>query len=461
MFQRSMKKFLRSISAIMAVIVMLSAIPLTASAADVEFTPLAMKIRANSDVSYNDVAPGGSIGLVIGLYDVFMASPGGLKKASLAIEFDNSQLDASQLGSTIEWQSPLNGDNYSKDFSVEDKGNGISRIILTVEGKTSVDFIPQANAPVVKFRLNAKESAQSGRTMLSLSEGHTIYDRKGAPVPSESVLGQDLNVNIIEQTVTSLNIRSTHPILFEVGSGADLGAALWDSKREPIPGYIFPGFEYPTNAEIIWRSNDQSIVTVAASGRVTGVSPGRTIVTAEYRGVIGEIEVTIIKPPVILSVAIEPQELVMEMGEVGKKLKLIAAMSDGSTLDMTSVAYIPTFIDNKIYSFDWEGNVTAKSEGTTSSWVSITGVVGPVYPKVTVTPKSAVLEAITATPATVSLIAGQNQALSVKASYSDESETTVTPSAVYGTSNSAVATVDASGVVQAVSAGSATITITF
>ncbi|WP_171056552.1 Ig-like domain-containing protein, partial [Paenibacillus sinopodophylli] len=75
-------------------------------------------------------------------------------------------------------------------------------------------------------------------------------------------------------------------------------------------------------------------------------------------------------------------------------------------------------------------------------------------------PEPVVLEAISASPATVSLTAGQNQALSVTATYTNGDEAGVTSSAEYVTSNGAVATVDASGVVQAVSAGSATITIT-
>lgn len=44
---------------------------------------------------------------------------------------------------------------------------------------------------------------------------------------------------------------------------------------------------------VTWTSSDPLKATVSASGLVTGVAAGITIITAEFRGVVGELEVTV------------------------------------------------------------------------------------------------------------------------------------------------------------------------
>lgn len=53
----------------------------------------------------------------------------------------------------------------------------------------------------------------------------------------------------------------------------------------------------PTNVidtgDITWTSSDVAIATVSATGLVTGVAAGTVIITAEIRGVVGSLEVTV------------------------------------------------------------------------------------------------------------------------------------------------------------------------
>lgn len=53
----------------------------------------------------------------------------------------------------------------------------------------------------------------------------------------------------------------------------------------------------PTNVvdtgDITWTSSDEAIATVNATGLVTGVAAGTVIITAEIRGVVGSLEVTV------------------------------------------------------------------------------------------------------------------------------------------------------------------------
>tara|TARA_R110000850_G_scaffold5143_1_gene21828 strand:+ start:485 stop:1165 length:681 start_codon:yes stop_codon:yes gene_type:complete len=49
-----------------------------------------------------------------------------------------------------------------------------------------------------------------------------------------------------------------------------------------------------TSAGVIyWKSSDEAVATVDANGLVTGVGAGTTDITAEFRGVIGTLEVTV------------------------------------------------------------------------------------------------------------------------------------------------------------------------
>lgn len=44
---------------------------------------------------------------------------------------------------------------------------------------------------------------------------------------------------------------------------------------------------------VTWTSSDPLKATVSSAGLVTGVAAGKTIITAEFRGVVGELEVTV------------------------------------------------------------------------------------------------------------------------------------------------------------------------
>ncbi|MFM7066829.1 MAG: Ig-like domain-containing protein [Gammaproteobacteria bacterium] len=70
------------------------------------------------------------------------------------------------------------------------------------------------------------------------------------------------------------------------------------------------------------------------------------------------------------------------------------------------------------------------------------------------------LQSLAATPATVTLTTGDTQALAVTGTFSDGSTEPMTARANYSSSNTAVATVSAAGVITAVGAGTATVQVT-
>ncbi len=217
--------------------------------------------------------------------------------------------------------------------------------------------------------------------------------------------------------------------------------------------------EVTSSAEYVTSNN--AVATVDASGVVKAVSAGSATITISYGGKTVQVAVIVSPKPVVLeAISASPDSVSLTAGQ-DEALSVTATYSDESETEVTSSAAYGTS-NGAVATVDASGVVQAVSAGSATITITFGGKTVQVAVIVLpVLPEPVVLEAISASPATVSLTAGQNQALSVTASYSDESETTVTSSAAYVTSNSAVATVDASGIIKAQTAGTAVITVSF
>lgn len=53
------------------------------------------------------------------------------------------------------------------------------------------------------------------------------------------------------------------------------------------------GTPVDNTADVTWESSDEQVATVSATGLVTGSTAGTTVITAEIRGVVGSLEVTV------------------------------------------------------------------------------------------------------------------------------------------------------------------------
>lgn len=103
------------------------------------------------------------------------------------------------------------------------------------------------------------------------------------------------------------------------------------------------------------------------------------------------------------------------------------------------------------------GLATAVSLGNTS----ISATSGSVIARTPLTVSNQTVTSVSVTPATVSLMSGQNQQLTATATFSDNSKQNVTSSATWTSNATTIATVSSAGLVTAVSTGTATITATY
>ena len=148
----------------------------------------------------------------------------------------------------------------------------------------------------------------------------------------------------------------------------------------------------------------------------------------------------------------------VQLFNIGQTLALsvTAQMSDGATEPFTGPLQFSSG-DTTVVTVDSSGFVIAVGTGTTAITVSGTGI-SPVNVPVTVASRQ--LTTISVSPTSIVAIgSGVTQPLAVNGQYSDGSQQAVTTGLTFTSSNTAVVTVDPTGLVTTVGNGTATITV--
>ncbi|MDO4335639.1 MAG: Ig-like domain-containing protein [Bacteroidales bacterium] len=229
-------------------------------------------------------------------------------------------------------------------------------------------------------------------------------------------------------------------------------ASLKATETVQLTATIRP--ETTTDKSVTWKSSDESIATVDASGKVTAVAVGTADITATAAsGIYASCKITVAETPATsvtidkTAMGITGDNLQMHVGDT-KAIKVTVAPE--STTDK-SVTY--TSSNPAVASVDTEGLVKALTIGTTT---------------ITIKAKSGVsttinVNVVATDVASVSL---NKTALTLKATESETLVATVLPAdatnktVTWTTSDASIATVDANGKVTAVKVGKATITAT-
>ena len=207
--------------------------------------------------------------------------------------------------------------------------------------------------------------------------------------------------------------------------------------------------EYTADRSVTWESSDSRVATVDAEGTVTAVSVGTATVTAttnDGTGLFASCAITVI-PKRVKSISLDCEELTLKRG-TSERLTVTVLPEDAGDRSVTW-----TSSDERIVTVDTEGVVTAVSAGTaTVTATTNDGTDLTASCVVTVTPKLA---------ESISL---DREELTLKRGASERLTATVYPATAddrsvrWTSSDEDVATVDAEGIVTAVSVGIATVT---
>ncbi|HET7586349.1 MAG TPA: Ig-like domain-containing protein [Gemmatimonadaceae bacterium] len=246
------------------------------------------------------------------------------------------------------------------------------------------------------------------------------------------------NVTVTPKSVGSVDV--TGPATLDVGSSATFVATAKDAAGNPLTGRTFT-----------WASSHTNIATVDATGLVTAKAPGGTEITATSGGKTGVATLTV-AARVAASVTITPDA---DTIVVGQTTSFSATVKDAAGAVIADAPVIWTSNKQSVAPVDGAtGLVTGVSPGT----ATITAKSGTASDVATVVVDPVPVNSVTVSPGSVTITAGESRQLS--ATVTDASGNPLNRPITWSSDNTAAATVNGSGLVTGVAAGSATITAT-
>ena len=203
-------------------------------------------------------------------------------------------------------------------------------------------------------------------------------------------------------------------------------------------------------AEFEWASSDTSVVSVDGSGLVVAVAPGEVEITAGSAGVTGRAALAVVAA-VPTAVAVIPDTVALTA--LGQTAPLAADVRHQAGRVMTAADVSWTSTDTTVATVDSAGLVTAMGNGE----ATITATAGTVSETATVS-VAQMANSVTVLPAAADLTA-LGETVQLTADALDENANPVVGAEVsWESSDGAVATVGAGGLVTATGSGAATIT---
>ena len=208
-----------------------------------------------------------------------------------------------------------------------------------------------------------------------------------------------------------------------------------------------------TNQSVTWKSSDTKVATVDEDGKVTAVAAGTatiTVTTADG-GKTASCKVTVTASSVaVTGVKLDKTSLSLKTGE---SASLTATVSPENASNK-SLSWKSG--DTSVATVDASGKVTAKGVGETTITVTTADGGKTASCKVTVTASTVSVTGVKLDKTSLSLKTGESAALTAAVEPGDATNKSLS----WSSSNTGVATVDASGTVTAVAAGETTITVT-
>ncbi|MBI3888291.1 Ig-like domain-containing protein [Candidatus Nomurabacteria bacterium] len=283
-------------------------------------------------------------------------------------------------------------------------------------------------------------------------DGTTVLNNSGHGSQVLSVVASDIIGTLTDAHVLTSVTVTPNPSSVEVGAMTQLIAAPLDEN-----GTAFVG------ATTTFASSDATVATVDNTGMVTGVAAGTATVTAT--SVSGSVTVTgtsivtvtpVVVTPVLTSVTVTPATSSIATGDTAQ---LTAAPMDQNGTAFVGATTTFTSSDVNVATVDNAGMVTAVAPGTaTITASSVSGTV-TVTGTATVTVAAPVLTSVNVTPATPSVDVGGTLPV-VAAPLNQDGKPFVGATTTFASSDTAVATVDNTGMVTGVADGTSTITAT-
>lgn len=261
-----------------------------------------------------------------------------------------------------------------------------------------------------------------------LQEGQTTIVAEAGGVRAQATV-------VVEAPVAEVEI-SPSPASVGAGRTLQLTAKLTDAAGNELSG-----------RDLAWQTSDDTVATVDGDGLVSGLMGGQVTITASSEGVDDTVQVTVDDPVAIVDVS--PDPLNLTVSDTGQ---LTATLEDAAGNELTGRSVTWRSDDTTIATVDGTGLVTAKDEGV----VNITATAEGVSDTAQVTVANSVAS-VEVTPTAPTIDVGETVQLTAVAKNSRGavvSGRTVT----WTSSDPTVVSVDATGTIEGLEDGSATVT---
>lgn len=315
----------------------------------------------------------------------------------------------------------------------------------------------------LKAFLNMSDGQSNDITMASTGTTYTSSNPAVVTVSKDGLITVNQNAQPDTVYIQIANSGKYAQVKVEVSGGTlksflqvdpiNLSLSAGQSKQLNVLANLADGTtkDVTAESEIIYSSANNELINVSSSGLLQ-VSPNAQIGTVKvqviYNDLVSEVTVNVTGPPVIKGISMTPKVAELSFGETAQ-LSVRATMSDGTSKVITDglTGTIYTSSDESKAVVDNNGLIQI-SENAKSGIVTIKAINSNLITQTTLTingiPEVTSLEI---TPSLATLKQGDSQALVVKAMYSNGTEEDVTEKTIFKSANSALAVVDAKGVI--------------
>lgn len=299
--------------------------------------------------------------------------------------------------------------------------------------------------------------------MATWSSSNTAIATMAGRVATGVAVGNATISAVMNGVTGTATLQVTPALLVSLAvTPADTTLPLGSTRQFTATGTFTDSSTQNLTTQVTWTSSDDTRVVISnadgSRGVATGLTTGTVTITATLGGVSGQTGLEVIGI-VLQSIAITS----MTSGDlaVGHTRQLIATgtYSDNSTADLTTQVTWTSSDDTRATVSNIDGSrglVTAVGAGG----VTITATLAAISGTLAINIVPPVLDAITITPATAVVLQGSTLQLAASGRYSDNSNSDITNMVTWASSDTAVATVSATGLVTGVGAGTTTITAT-
>ena len=251
------------------------------------------------------------------------------------------------------------------------------------------------------------------------------------------ITSNSLVLNVTGPTLTSIAISAAITTVAKGGSDPFTAIGTYsDSSTADI------------SSQVAWNSSNTAIATISASGLATAVSIGTSNITASLSAVTSNSITLTVSHPTLQAIAISTTATTIARGNTDP-FTATGTYSDGSTANITSqVAWNSS--NTTAATINGVGLATALSNGRTNISASLSSINSN---NITLTITNATLQSIAISAASTSVFKGNTDQFTATRTYSDGSTANITSQVAWNSSNSATATISASGLAKALATG--------